>query len=173
MTGTEELMMNEYEVTEMCPHCESEITMTWDVHSRGYKAFCPVCGERLMLCDECQHSGADGEYAGGCDYDSQTDTCKHNRGKVATVDGKMEFGWMKDFLREVIDARCLGDSRDVDLLRMFWTAHCFHERMECDTAPYDNELMELWEVIDEANEHPFPCLLDYDAFDLFMGEYLC
>ena len=46
--------MNKYEVTEWCPHCESEITMTWDVESMGYKAFCPVCGERLMLCDMCQ-----------------------------------------------------------------------------------------------------------------------
>ena len=44
--------MSKFEVTEWCPHCESEITMTWDVQSMGYKAFCPVCGERLMHCDE-------------------------------------------------------------------------------------------------------------------------
>ena len=63
--------MNKYEVTEWCPHCESEITMTWDVESMGYKAFCPVCGERLMLCDECRHT----EEPTPCDYDSKTDTC--------------------------------------------------------------------------------------------------
>ncbi len=63
------------EVTEVCPHCESEITMTWDVASRGYKAFCPVCGKRLMLCDECLHAEGSGGY---CDYDSQSDSCHLN-----------------------------------------------------------------------------------------------
>ncbi len=66
-------------VTEVCPHCESEIEMTWSIADRGYKAFCPVCGERLMLCDECLHSGPNGEYVGNCDYCSETDSCKHNK----------------------------------------------------------------------------------------------
>ena len=61
-------------VTEVCPHCESEITMEWDVKTRGHKAVCPVCGNRLMLCDECQH----GEPGHRCDYDSDTDTCRFN-----------------------------------------------------------------------------------------------
>ena len=38
-------------------------------------AFCPYCGKRLMLCDECRHSGC-----GPCDYDSEADTCRHNPG---------------------------------------------------------------------------------------------
>ena len=76
--------MSKFEVTEWCPHCESEITMTWDVRSMGYKAYGPVCGERLMLCDECQHSGPDGTYTGRCNYDSKTDTCKHNPAGTAT-----------------------------------------------------------------------------------------
>ena len=62
-------------VTEVCPYCESEITMEWDVADRGYKAYCPVCGSRLMLCDECQH----GEPGYSCNYDSKTDTCRHNK----------------------------------------------------------------------------------------------
>lgn len=65
-----------YEVVEVCPHCEEEIAMTWDVSQRGYKAFCPVCGKRLMLCDMCLHP-EDG--VANCDYDSRTDSCKHNR----------------------------------------------------------------------------------------------
>lgn len=40
-------------VVEPCPHCESEIEMEWDVKTQGYKATCPVCGNLLMLCDEC------------------------------------------------------------------------------------------------------------------------
>lgn len=64
-----------YEVTEVCPWCDKEITMTWNTDARGYKAFCPVCGKRLMLCDECMHS----EDYSGCDYDSATDSCKRNK----------------------------------------------------------------------------------------------
>ena len=68
-----------YIVTEFCPHCENEIEMRWDTDRLGYKAFCPVCGNRLMLCDECRHSGPDGRPIGSCDYDSRTDTCRFNR----------------------------------------------------------------------------------------------
>lgn len=62
-----------YIVTEVCPHCESQIEMRWNTDTQGFKAFCPVCGERLMLCDECRHADC-----GPCDYDSQTDSCQHN-----------------------------------------------------------------------------------------------
>ena len=73
-------------VTEVCPHCESEITMEWNVKTLGYKAYCPVCGNRLMLCDECQH----GEPGHICDYDSNKDTCRFNRRPPEEVlrDGK-------------------------------------------------------------------------------------
>lgn len=68
-----------YTVTEVCPYCENEIEMRWDTDRLGYKAFCPVCGNTLMLCDECLHSGPDGELVDTCDYDSITDTCRYNR----------------------------------------------------------------------------------------------
>ena len=58
-------------VTEYCPECETEVTMQWDVRALGYKAFCPHCGKRLMLCSECQ-------FIDGCDYDSETDSCRFN-----------------------------------------------------------------------------------------------
>lgn len=64
---------SEYSVVEVCPHCENEIEMQWDMKKHGYKAFCPVCGKRLMLCSECVHSGA-----GGCDYNSKDDSCRFN-----------------------------------------------------------------------------------------------
>ena len=67
-----------YTVTEMCPHCESEIEMCWDTDTMGFKAFCPVCGERLMLCDECHQLG------GGCDYDGKTDSCQFNQAEPET-----------------------------------------------------------------------------------------
>lgn len=65
-------------VTEYCPECESEVEMRWDVEKDGYKAYCPVCGERLMLCDECQHRTG-GERTEDCDYDGTTDTCRFNQ----------------------------------------------------------------------------------------------
>ena len=40
----------------------------------GFKAFCPVCGKRLMLCDECRHT----EGMPGCDYNSHLDCCRNN-----------------------------------------------------------------------------------------------
>lgn len=60
------------EVTEVCPHCENEVTLHWDVKGKGYKAYCPICGERLMLCSACHDDGY------GCDYDSETDKCRWN-----------------------------------------------------------------------------------------------
>lgn len=63
-----------YIVTELCPHCESEIEMRWNTDTMGYKVFCPVCGQRLMLCDECRHT----EGSGPCDYDSKLDCCRNN-----------------------------------------------------------------------------------------------
>lgn len=38
----------EYIVTEVCPHCEAEVEMRWNVAADGYKAFCPHCGNRLI-----------------------------------------------------------------------------------------------------------------------------
>lgn len=66
-------MINEdYTITEVCPHCENEITMQWSVEEFGYTAYCPVCGKRLMLCSAC-HDDTD-----SCNYDSNSDSCKFN-----------------------------------------------------------------------------------------------
>lgn len=62
-------------VVEYCANCEGEIQMKWNVATDGYRAYCPVCGNRLMLCDECVHSNPDGSFTDCCDYSSQTDRC--------------------------------------------------------------------------------------------------
>lgn len=67
-----------YTVVEVCPHCMSEIEMRWNTDAQGFKAFCPVCGKRLMLCDECLHT-----QGGGCDYSHTTDRCKYNQSEEA------------------------------------------------------------------------------------------
>ena len=71
-----------YIVTEMCPHCESEVEMRWDTDTLGFKAFCPVCGERLMLCDECRHT----EEPSPCDYGVTGDGCWRNPPKSTLID---------------------------------------------------------------------------------------
>ena len=74
-------IVNIPEVVEVCSNCMNEVHIFWNNAEDGYKAFCPYCGERLMLCDECRHSEEDehGNACGVCDYDSETDTCKYNR----------------------------------------------------------------------------------------------
>lgn len=62
-----------YIVTEPCPNCGEEIEMRWNTDELGYEAVCPVCGERLMLCDECLHS--EDNPGGKCDFSSDTDFC--------------------------------------------------------------------------------------------------
>lgn len=63
------------EITEECPSCGEEVTLLWDTERDGYKAFCPYCGERLMLCSVCHD---DAFY---CDYDSKKDCCRFNPAK--------------------------------------------------------------------------------------------
>lgn len=69
------------QVVELCPSCGNEVKMYWDVREDGYKAYCPYCGERLMLCDECKRSVTDkyGCAVGVCDYSDKNDSCIHNR----------------------------------------------------------------------------------------------
>lgn len=59
---------------EVCPHCESWVEMLWDVDVQGYKAYCPVCGKVLMLCDECTRRGR-GKFPENCEWDPETGRC--------------------------------------------------------------------------------------------------
>lgn len=61
-------------VTEVCPHCDTEQTISWDVTEKGYKAFCPTCGKELLLCSECEGS----QECGQCDWSEETG-CKMSR----------------------------------------------------------------------------------------------
>lgn len=65
-------------VTEYCSTCETEITVRWNPRKDGYMIYCPSCGERLMLCDECQRRNTGNVFAGDCDYDFNTDSCRFN-----------------------------------------------------------------------------------------------
>jgi DNA-directed RNA polymerase subunit RPC12/RpoP len=40
-------------VTEYCPHCDTEVSVKWDIFKDGHSIYCPKCGTRIMLCSEC------------------------------------------------------------------------------------------------------------------------
>ena len=60
------------EVTECCPHCDREITVSWNVEQDGYQIFCPNCGFPIMLCSMCD--ARDGKV---CDW-AEIKGCKHS-----------------------------------------------------------------------------------------------
>lgn len=61
---------------EVCPYCEHEVQLKWDINQYGFKAYCPHCGKRLMLCDACQHRF--GDLFDDCDW-CQAGTCRFNK----------------------------------------------------------------------------------------------
>lgn len=66
-TRREKAILEDGYVVEWCVHCERQIVMLWDVQEDGLSAFCPYCGRKMMLCEQCR---------GECDYDYGIDICK-------------------------------------------------------------------------------------------------
>lgn len=56
----------EREEVEVCPYCDREITLRWNVEQDGYQITCPYCGNKIMLCDACMHSDDNPEQK--CDW---------------------------------------------------------------------------------------------------------
>ncbi len=159
-----------YIVTEWCPNCESEIEMRWDTDTQGFKAFCPVCGQRLMLCDECH------QLSGSCSYDSKTDSCEFNQKSeekmtLRATDARNE----RRFIKAHINGVAFENDVCRDQLRCLWTAYCLRYNLVPDTRDYDNDLLSLWQKMDDANnggESETADWSDFDSFDLYMGAYL-
>lgn len=85
------------EVVEQCPHCDAYTVMEWDVREYGHKAFCPHCGNVMLLCDECSHEITDENPQGllyfECDWHIGQDGLGHCRrnpeaNKGAEIDEK-------------------------------------------------------------------------------------
>ena len=55
-------------IAEVCPHCETEVRMIWDIEADGMLTYCPFCGIRMVLCGYCD---------GGCDFDYGRGTCRY------------------------------------------------------------------------------------------------
>lgn len=71
------------------------------------------------------------------------------------------FGRLMDFAKmEDVDSEV-----SLNQLHALWVAYCIHADYEVNTAPYDNDMMELWDVLSENKTNPFA---NFDAFDNYM-----
>lgn len=156
-----------YTVTEVCPHCESEIEMRWDTDTQGFKAFCPVCGNRLMLCDECLH--AEDNKGGGCDFDSEKDGCWRNLPEPPSLDstGESEFDYILAYIRE----GSFEGLEEIERLRALWTAYCLRKGLTTDKDAYVAKVRKLWHSLQKNGTSEFSGD-DYGRFEYIMGGLL-
>lgn len=73
-------------ITEMCPHCETENSMFWDLEKNGFEAHCPACGHKMMLCSECQETVCEDGEPHNCDWDCNTGLCHRCKNLSTRVD---------------------------------------------------------------------------------------
>jgi hypothetical protein len=66
------------EEVEVCPYCDSENIIQWDVEKDGYVIKCSQCGKEMMLCDACYHSDDNKEQK--CDWHVKGNMCICFRG---------------------------------------------------------------------------------------------
>lgn len=84
------------------------------------------------------------------------------------MDITTEFEFMRSF---IVGADFELDNLLLKQLRALWTAFCFHNRLDVDTATYDLYLRKLWETLLENGTGGFASD-DFDEFDRRMAKYL-
>ena len=61
-------------IHQHCDNCDNDVLMHWDTSLHGFVAYCPICGERLFLCDVCEHNrNRDNDCDWKCDYNGNQD----------------------------------------------------------------------------------------------------
>ena len=73
----EPIAIQQFEVCEVCPECGAENIMRWNVKKEGYVAYCPHCGSKMMLCDECIHA----DKTLPCDWNPRNGCCRERQNK--------------------------------------------------------------------------------------------
>ena len=76
-----------------------------------------------------------------------------------------------EFLRAFIAESCFDTEVCRDQLRMLWTAYCLHHNLDVDTTGYDNDLLALWNRLEETGDGTSEWE-DFDSFSNFMCAYL-
>lgn len=66
----------------------------------------------------------------------------------------------------------LGYDSSREQLRCLWTAYALHHDLECDTEPYDRDLLYLWSELEKNTS--CPCVDDEadSGYELF-ARYMC
>lgn len=93
-------------VTELCPWCEEEINLEWDIRRLGYQAYCPVCGGRLMQFADALREN----YSGFNREMSLTDTYKNRT--ASNLDAAL-IRAVRDLRHDGIDYRKILDCGNV------------------------------------------------------------
>ena len=112
---------------------------------------------------DCEHAGKDREFV--C---VNGESCK--RTKPERHDKQLAKMNELSFLFEWVRETDFCGDLDIDILRILWTAYCFHNGLDVDTAEYDNVLLCIYNSIvpnDSVN-----VLMTYDEFDAYMAHYL-
>lgn len=81
-----------------------------------------------------------------------------------------------EFIQAFIEGACFDEEVCQDQLRCLWTAYCLRYNLDVDTSVYDNDLLSLWQKMEDTDNGGEPdtaCWSDFDSFDLFMCKYLC
>lgn len=81
----------------------------------------------------------------------------------------LEFQYLIDF---AVHGEGLSEGTCQDQLQALWTAYCMHHSLDADTNGYDNDLLTLWNRMQEAGIGA-DVWESYDTFDIYMSEYLC
>lgn len=155
-----------YEVTEVCPNCEKEVTMVWDVETYGYRAYCPFCGKRLMLCDMCQHPNGEEQATGDCDYDSRTDTCRFNRHEKRETNREKAFqrfhSYWKDLYGEGLSIVGWNLNGELEPFEHFFDSAEEYMNLDVD---------ELWHEFGDIPMNPETECIEYDWRDFPAGTH--
>lgn len=79
------------EVTELCPHCVSEIGVIWNPEEDGYQIHCPRCGTKIMLCSICPMKNRCDWYQNSTGYEHCSMMDKYFKVEVVQTSRKTVF----------------------------------------------------------------------------------
>ncbi len=91
--------------------------------------------------------------------------------KLTSLDKREEL----EFIQAFIGGACFDEEVCREQLRCLWTAYCLRHNLDVDTSVYDNDLLSLWQMMEDTDNGGEPDTddwSDYHGFDLFMGKYL-
>ena len=88
--------------------------------------------------------------------------------KEKSTQCQQEYEFIRDFVRESSFDEELARNQ----LRSLWTSYCFHFDLDVDTAKYDADLQELWEIISDGGKGDTADWSSFVSFDNFMAELL-